>query len=111
MKTKFKVGDRIHVEFTITDTCDTFLSISRIQKFGIPIQDSIACISPAIVKHIPKPPEPIKVGDFVRFKYDPNRNLQRGEVLAIFEDRAWVKFPASSIPLAPPLTEIRKLTE
>jgi hypothetical protein len=57
-----------------------------------------------VVSYEPPPPSPLKVGDRVQ-------GLERpGTIIAIFEDRAWVRWDDFSIPTSPLLENLRRDT-
>lgn len=106
---KFQVGDKIHLEYTVNDiSAAGLLTLSRFYFDGSRF-DTSKCIqmvnlnNPDIVKHIPKPSEPLRVRDQVQYKpgLSPQTGPGQGTILAFFEDRAWVAFGNLSVPLSP----------
>ncbi len=100
---KFKVGDKVRVEFTI-DSIDSSdgglyanLNLTRrtmwcdgiLHKSGVATH-KITEVHPAIVKHIPKPYEP-KVGDIVRYDKGSYILSPKYYIRHIIGEYAWVE--------------------
>lgn len=107
--TKIQVGDKIWVEFNVESIGDGSISLNR-GGLGYN-RHVITMLSDFIVKHIPKPPEPLRVRDQVQYKpgLSPQTEPGQGTILAFFEDRAWVAFGNLSVPLSPLIDSLERI--
>jgi hypothetical protein len=85
-----KPGDIVHIQATVTDVhADSSFGAYVSVSVGGGYKDSVQ--TKDIIKHIPAPPPPLKVGDKFRYLYDGKPSGTVYEVLFVHKSQLFVK--------------------